>query len=350
MKRADVLKRLGFDVPECKKKRVIIHSDIAAEADDQFAIVHHLLTPSEDVAGIIAANYEWRYRVMGPMIGEKIKQMEAGGMSAEKFAGMKKKADEFAATRLITTEKSYEEGKRILELMDIDDIPLVRGAKDCITDRENLPVSEGSELIIKEAMKEDDEPLYIALQGTLTDLAVAYLTEPRIAEHIAAAIWIGGASYPEGGQESNLQQDIYAAQVIFDSPMNLWQIPVSAYGGMNISFAELIQKVQKKGELGKFLAGKMFEVNEWYADMGRMMQFPHGEIWSIGDQPTVSVLLENVAGQDRHIEKAPHIADDMSYIPNPDGRDIYVYDSIDRRLTMEDFFAKLDICYGKDVW
>ncbi|MFV0363655.1 MAG: nucleoside hydrolase [Suipraeoptans sp.] len=348
MKRADVLKRLGFIVPECKKKRVIIHADIAAEADDQFAIVHHLLSPSEDVVGIIVANYEWRFRVMGPMIEERVKKMEDSGMPAETFAAMKNKAAEFAATRLMTTEKSYAEGKRILELMDIDDVMLVRGSKDCITDRDNLPVSEGSEMIIKEAMKEDDEPLYIALQGTLTDLAVAYLTEPKIAERIKAAIWIGGASYPNGGQESNLQQDIYAAQVIFDSPINLWQVPVNAYGGMNLSFAELVQKVQTKGKLGAFLAGRMFEVNDWYADMGRMMEFPHGELWSVGDQPTVSALLENAAGQDRHIEKAPHIADDMSYLPNPEGRDIYVYDSIDRRLTMEDFFAKLDLCYGKE--
>lgn len=53
MKRAEVLKRLGYEVSDIKKKRVIIHSDIAAEADDQFAIVHHLLCPTEDVVGII---------------------------------------------------------------------------------------------------------------------------------------------------------------------------------------------------------------------------------------------------------------------------------------------------------
>lgn len=59
MKRAEVLKRLGYEVSDIKKKRVIIHSDIAAEADDQFAIVHHLLCPTEDVVGIIAGNFEW---------------------------------------------------------------------------------------------------------------------------------------------------------------------------------------------------------------------------------------------------------------------------------------------------
>lgn len=74
---------------------------------------------------------------------------------------------------------------------------------------------------------------------------------------------------------------------------------------------------------------------------------PHGELWSIGDQPTVAALLENEAGQRRRKVKAPHIGQDMSYIPNPDGREIYVYDDVDRRMLMEDFFAKLHLCYGK---
>lgn len=78
------------------------------------------------------------------------------------------------------------------------------------------------------------------------------------------------------------------------------------------------------------------------------MEFPHGELWSIGDQPTVSALLENVAGQKRHIEKAPRILDDMTYAANPEGKDIYVYDDVDRRLLLDDFFARLKLCYGNE--
>lgn len=319
MQRAEVLERLGYHVPDIKKKRVIIHSDIAAEADDQFAIAHHLLTPTEDVVGIIAANFEWRFRTIPAL----------------------------QAQRLQSLEKSYEEGKKLLELMQIDDVPLYKGAPDCITDKENLPVSEGAEFIIREAMRECEEPLYIALQGTLTDLAVAYLMKPEIAERITAAIWIGGGAYPDGGRESNLQQDICAAQVLFDSLMPIWQIPINAYACMNISFAELVTKVKTCGKVGEYLCENMFRVNDWYGKVPRRMPFPHGEVWSIGDQPTVSALLECEAGQKRHIEKAPHIADDMTYVANSDGRDIYVYDEIDRRLTMDDFYAKLQLCYGK---
>ena len=34
-----------FQVPENKKVRVIVHADAKNEANDQFAITHHLMTP-----------------------------------------------------------------------------------------------------------------------------------------------------------------------------------------------------------------------------------------------------------------------------------------------------------------
>lgn len=320
MKREEILARMGFEVPQIKKKRVIVHSDIAAEADDFFAVVHHLLTPSEDVRGIIAANFEWRYRTVQSLAGQ----------------------------RLTSMERSYAAGKKLVEILEMDDIPILKGAFDCMTDRDEPPVSEGSDFIVKEAMRDCDEPLYIALQGGLTDLAAAYLTEPKIAERIEAAIWIGGAAYPNGGAESNMQQDIMAARIIFESPVKIWQVPSNVYGGMHISFAEMVQKVKPCGKPGAYLVDQAFRVNDWYGKVPRRMDFPHGEVWSLGDQPTVSVLLQQASGRKYHIEKAPFIEDDMSYRRNPDGKEIIVFDEVDRRLTMDDFFAKLALCYGAD--
>ena len=67
-----------------------------------------------------------------------------------------------------------------------------------------------------------------------------------------------------------------------------------------------------------------------------------------GEEPLYIALLENVAGQKRHIEKAPRILDDMTYAANPEGKDIYVYDDIARRLLLDDFFARLKLCYGNE--
>ena len=57
MKREEVLSRLGYRISAERRKRVILHTDLKNEADDQYAVVHHLLTPSEEVVGIIAAHY-----------------------------------------------------------------------------------------------------------------------------------------------------------------------------------------------------------------------------------------------------------------------------------------------------
>ena len=121
---------------------------------------------------------------------------------------------------------------------------------------------------------------------------------------------------------------------------------MNVYGGMNISFAELIQKVRPCGKVGEYLCNTMFAVNDWYGKAAPKVAFPHGEMWSIGDQPTVAAMLESSAGKQWHVQKAPGIHDDMSYAENLNGKDIMVFDGIDRRFLMDDFFAKLALCFG----
>jgi hypothetical protein len=315
MKREEILKRLGFSVPDSKKKRVIVHTDIACEADDHFAVVHHLLTPSETVTGIIAGHFEYYNRVI----------------------------PQLASSRFTSMEKSYAEGLKILELMGIDDIPLIKGAKREIPDREHLPDSPGADFIIAEAMKDDRAPLFIALQGCVTDLAIALVKEPGIADKMTA-IWIGGGRYPGGGGDFNMTQDVLAAQIVFESGIPLWQVPSNVYAGMNITLSELVAKVKPCGAIGKYLAEEMIAFNDSMGGLTDNQSFPHGETWSIGDQPTISVLLQNSGLW--HSEYAS-LNDDMTYGKPADRREIRVYDEIDRRMTLDDFFAKLELCYGK---
>lgn len=98
------------------------------------------------------------------------------------------------------------------------------------------------------------------------------------------------------------------------------------------------------GELGSYLCGQMLELNETlYA---RFDDFPAGETWALGDNPTVSVLMQSSQRINWHREKAPHILDDGAYAPNEKGKEIRVYDSVDVRMTLEDMLSKLRICYG----
>jgi len=318
MKRSEILSRLGYIVPESKKSRVIIVSDISSEADDAFAIVHHLLTPCIEVKGIVATHYEWRYY----------------------------KYEQLKSQRGATLDKSYAMGKKILDLMEIDDVSLYKGAAIMLDEDKDLLQSEGADFIIQEAMQDDDKPLFIALQTGLTDLAIAFIKEPRIAERLTA-VWIGGGKYPIGGNEPNLREDLTAARIIYDSPIPMWQIPMNVYPTVEMSFSEMIDKVKPHGAIGDFLCQQMLDLNNYYGQAPMRMDFPHGESWSLGDNPTISVLLQSKTLDCWHIEKAPFINDDYTYKPNPEGKDIRVYDWVDTQLTMNDFYAKLRLCYGR---
>lgn len=319
MERSKILERLGFSVGPYKKKRVIIVSDIKAEADDQFAITHHLLSPAEDVKGIVACHWETKFN----------------------------KSPALAKYKGTSMQQSYDEGVKILDLMDIDDIPLMKGARFPLHSKAEIPESQGADLIIREAMADENTPLFIACQGALTDLAIAVLKKPEIISHLTAIVIAGGA-YPKGGWEPNVESDLLAAQIVFDSGMNLWQIPMDVYGGSFVSLAEVVDKVKPCGAIGDYLYREMMEVNDFYAQVPFRMAWPHGETWSLGDNPTVTVLLQAESYQTWTERIAPRIKDDMTYEENPDGHRIRVYDRVDHRLGMDDFFSKLRLCYGRD--
>lgn len=334
MKRSEMLKKLNFTVPESKMKRMIISTDLDNEADDHFAVMHHLLTPSEDVKAIIAAHWEWTARI------KEDKSTERGIVSDLDIDFMAN----ISGVRGETMEASYKVGEKLLDLANIDDVPLLRGARYELSDLDNLPESEGADFIIQEAMKEDSRPLYVAFLGGITDLAIAYLKEPKIADKLTA-IWIGGGAYPVGYCEYNLAQDVKAANIIFESPINIWQVPANVYATIEVSQGELNEQIRPLGDLGAYLCDQMNEFALFTSQYATINQFPHGESWCLGDNPTVSVLLQGPGRACWTEMDAPIVNKDYTYILGKIDKKIRVYDSIDSRLTLSDFFSKMRLCY-----
>ena len=328
MKREDILNKLGYTIPLERRKRVILHTDLKNEADDQYAVMHHLLTPSEEVVGIIAAHFEWL-----AAMAEKKKGLDEQVSSPEDFRF-------WIERRRKTMELSYAEGEKILRLAKIDDVPLLRGSIVELTDKEHLPESEGADFIVREAMKDDPRPLYVCALGGVTDIAIAYLKEPRIAEKLTV-IWIGGGPYPNGEVEYNVCQDILAANILFESDISLWQIPSSVYRTMKVSFSILEDKVKPCGEIGKYLYDQLIA----FCKNVRNTDGTQAEAWSLGDSPTVSVLMDENFDRWRE-EYAPFVNPDASYSQRSMAKKIRVYKSVDVRFTLEDMFAKLKKCYG----
>lgn len=304
-----------YQVQELKKKRLIIHTDCKNEADDQFAVAHQLMTPQFDIRGIVAGHFNG-------------KPMEWGERN--------------------TAQASFDEVHKVLQLMDVEGIcPVAKGA-ECPLEEEQTPVdSDGARLIIREAMKEDSVPLYIGMQGSLTDLASAILLKPEICNRMTA-IWVGGGEYPTGGSEFNLSQDIHAANVLMNSNMPVWQIPVSAYRLTSVSLAELQCKVYPYGKIGKYLFEQIVEFNNRYNDTG---VWPQGETWCLGDSTIIGALLaEEGRAELYEMIPAPTFDSDMKYRQNTGNRKIRVYKEANTRLLIEDFFAKMSINYPDWTW
>lgn len=299
-----------FYVPEQKRLRYIIHTDCKNEADDQFTVAHCLMTDKLEVEGIIAGHFDNNHGRYPK--GESVKA-------------------------------SYDEMEKIVGLMHLEGrYPLLMGAGVPLPD-EHTPVdSEGARFIIERAMADDPRPLYIGLQGSITDLASAILMEPRICDKIIA-IWIGGGDYPEGDSEFNLGQDINGANVVFKSNVPLWQVPKSVYKQFGVSLAELQVKVSPYGKIGRYLFDQMVEFNK---NAARVSHWPHGEIWGLGDEGTIAALMMESEKTDVYDEIDPPVfGPDMHYIygTNPSTRKIRVYKTMDIRLDLEDLFAKLQI-------
>ena len=230
----------------------------------------------------------------------------------------------------------------MLDLMDFPRDLAYKGADRRLPDEKTPVESQGARLIIEEAMKESDMPLYVIFLGPLTDMASAYLMEPRIAGRLTC-IWIGGGKYPEGGYEYNLNNDIRSARVVMNSDMPVWQIPRNVYSQVIVSLAELEYKVRPCGELGRYLFDQLEE--HGHTSFARATTRT-GEYWCLGDSPAVGVLLF-AHMFDYDWVQAPLITDNMTYAKNSQNRPIRVYNRVDHRFILEDFYAKLALFTNK---
>ena len=306
MKRSEILQRIGVTPPAAARLRVIVDTDAKNEADDQYAIMHHLLSPMLDVRGIVAAHFEQK-------AGHTGQSMEA----------------------------SWQEIGRLLAVAEIDDVPYYRGCVSPLRDVSDTADNEGVRFIIQEARRPGK--LYIAVQGAMTNVAAALNAAPDIAGNVVV-LWNGGGPYPAGRPEFNVMQDPDAVRAVLASPAEVWQTDQSVYCTLEVTLAELKRQVYPCGALGRYLYEQLEEENHREYNPNFLLR--SGENWVLGDNTTAAVLLMNRYRGNWRMERAPQLKENLTYGPNPQGKLLRVYGSIDVRLTLEDFYAKLSLAYG----
>lgn len=284
----------AFQVKEEKKIRVICDSDTACEADDPFALTHALLSPKLIVKVITVEHF----KLPGSM------------------------------------ELSWQAARRVTDALG-SEVPVLKGE---IGPGQTGDISEGVQAIIAEARRDDPRPLFLLCMGALTNIARAFKEAPDIQEHVTV-VTIGGNEYgePVTWPEYNFGNDPDAANTVLSSRAEIWQIPNNAYGSIRIGLAELQTKVRPFGAIGRYLFDQMIAYN----DLPSTTWTP-GESWSLGDSPSVAVTLDPQCGR-YSMRQALRIKPDTSYGEAVRDKVIRVYESIDSRYLLEDFFAKLQL-------
>ena len=238
--------------------------------------------------------------------------------------------------------------KEVLSVMHCDSLSVFVGAEGKFTNIKEPLESEGARAIVTEAMREDKRPLYVLCGAGLTNIAAAYLMEPRIAERITAVVWIGGHEYADlcknqlqKQREYNQGIDPIASQVVFNhSNLHIWQIPRDVYRQALYSYTELVERIGKSGKTGNYLMERLAVPFKW-------MHGGLGETYILGDSPLVLVTAlqspweSDPSSCEYVIRKTPFMNDYGFYDENPEGRPIRIFTKIDCRLMFEDMIAKL---------
>jgi inosine-uridine nucleoside N-ribohydrolase len=301
--------------------RVVVDNDFSGDPDGLVQLAHHALSPSVDLRLVIGSHL--------------------------------RRNDPFDVSDT-TADNAAALAEEILGLAGRADVPVRAGSNVGLADRTTPIESPAALALVAEAMRDDvDTPLYVCAGAGLTELASAWLIEPRIAERLTL-VWIGGPEHPGLALpppdpmpiEYNLLIDVTAASVVFgDSSIPVWQVPRDAYRQTLASFAELRLRMAEQGPLGERLFAALDGVRTTAAAHG----FDLGETYILGDSPLVlltalqSAFEPDPSSSRYAVRETPGIGEDGHYQPVPGARPMRVYTHLDTRLMVEDLYAKLHL-------
>jgi inosine-uridine nucleoside N-ribohydrolase len=298
--------RLRLLAPRPGRVRAVLDTDTYNEIDDQFALVHMLLSPERIALEAIYAAPFHNSRSTGPGHG---------------------------------MELSYEEILRLLERLNVSAEGLVhRGVTDYVgpakQPRDGAAVDD---LIARARVSSPDDPLYIVAIGAISNVASALLKAPDIIDR-AVVVWLGGHSLEWPHQrEFNLKQDLGGAQVLFDSGVPLVLVPCMGVASHLLSSVPEIERhVEPHGEIGRFLAERYKGYSTDHVAWSK-------EIW---DMAAVGWLLDP-AWAPSVLAPTPVLSTELTYGVDRARHPLRLVTQIKRDLILRDFVGKLAAAAGE---
>jgi len=265
--------------PRC---RVIIDNDWAGDPDGLVALAHHALSAANRIVGVTSS-------LTNPMFGPP--------------GGMAQRGADLAAGLL-----------RVLKRPEVSDVQAGSDAPFTGQARDNA----AAHAIVDAAAAGGELPLILVCAGPLTNVADALLLDPAVAHSLTLA-WVGGAAANE--EEYNYFTDPAAADfVLGNQRLAVWQFPAETYRQVVAPVAELDHAFRNSGPAGA-----------WLWELYNSLEVPDfvkfGPLWCLGDSaPLVVTGLDDVTSTFTETGTQPSRR---------------TYTSVDTRLIMADFLAKL---------
>ncbi len=280
---------------------VVIDTDTYNEVDDQFAIVHALLSDRIQVEAIQAAPFHAEVR-----------------NTTSHEHGM---------------ELSYDEIHRVLERMPVPfEGPVCKGARTTMSATGNAVSSPAVDNLIQHAMADRARPLYVLALGALTNIASAILQAPEIRTRIVVVALGGWPYHVPGFREFNFSQDLRAAQSVFGCGVPLVHVPGFSVAEMlRTTRWELERFVKGRGAIGDYLY-------EMYMSFVRDVPGRSKVIWDLAP----GAFLMEPDWLRTHVTASPMLGDDLLYAHDPHRHPMRVATWINRDAVYIDFFERLE--------
>ena len=286
--------------PRSGRLDVILDTDTANELDDQFALAWAVL--SKDSINLQAVH-------VAPYFNDRSDSPADG------------------------QQKSFAEAKAVLEALGETQIPVVAGSEEYLPDKETPVDSPAARDLVRRAMERspEDPPLYVATIGCVTNAASAILLEPAIIDRIVI-VMLGGQDFEwPTAREFNLQQDIPAVQVLFESGVPIVQISAVRQAlSLGLTYPEVKEYVKGCGEIGDLLADR-------YEEQSNLTPGYRRPIWDL----SAIAWIINPDWAKSTLRPRPNLTDDAYWSDNFFGKPMRQVVLLDVSGIFMDLFAKL---------
>ena len=293
---------LAWSSPAKAKIPVILSTDVGNEIDDQWAVAYMLLNPEFEVLGIVSAQ--------APTVSPP---------SAH-------------TTYLVLLDEVEDRLKMATHP------PLFEGSSQPLEDVKTPRLNAGVDFIVQSSKRfSKDNRLTVFTIGAATDVASALLQDPTIVDRIQI-VAMGFNSWPKGGDEYNVLNDIKAWQVILqsDAPVVVGSADVCR-ANLALTLDQARDLLSKQGTVGKWL---WEEFLAWYYRFVKPIRKNDlSRPWIIWDIITMAYTL-GMTSQEVH--PRPTLRDDASFEHPQSDRAITWITDVDENRLWADFTAKLE--------